>query len=303
MKFKEGCMVEVCRSGGGIFQSWFRARIISCDAHYYKVEYDNLLDDNGKRVMEDVRADAVRPEPPHMTEIRKLAPGHIIEVYDNHAWKAGRILRVLPGRLFVVKLMESLLERKYHLSVIRAQLFWHHNDEAGRDNFLKRGCWLKKKSDFENEFQEYNGKTNAGYNEDEHDDNKLGTKHLKRKGSEVPCGYQADILKIEDASEERSADKKFRVAQTALPVQENIQCSVASSSSSNELDYVLHSDMKNSKHELEISAYRYTMRAFYASGCLTWGRETLLTNLRHELHISDDEHSSELSWLCSRKAM
>ncbi|GLJ34980.1 hypothetical protein SUGI_0704140 [Cryptomeria japonica] len=224
MKLKEGCNAEVCRSDGGIFQSWFRAWIISCNAHYYQVEYDNLLDDNGERVVEDVRADAVRPEPPQMTKMRKLAPGHIIEVYDNHAWKAGRVVKVLRGRLFVVKLMESLLERKYHLSVIRAQLFWH------------RERWL-------------------------HND---------------------------------------EVAQSALPVQENIECSVASSSSSNEL----HSDKKNSKHELEMSAYRSTMRAFYAStGCLTWERETLLRNLRHELHISDDEHSSELSRLCSRKDM
>ncbi|XP_057843516.2 uncharacterized protein LOC131857158 [Cryptomeria japonica] len=238
-----------------------------------------------------------------MTETRNLGPGNMIKVYDNHSWKAGRVVKVLPRRLFVVKLMESLLQRKYHISVIRAQLFlhserWLHNDQVGRDHFLKMGFWLKKKSHMENRFVESNAKTNAGYNEHEHDDNKLGTKYLKRKaGNEVPCGYQADILKTEDASQERSAVKRFRYEE-ALPVQENIECSVASSSSSNEVDYVLHSDKKNSKHELEISAYRSTMRAFYASGCLSWERETLLTNLRHELCISDDEHSSELSRLC-----
>ncbi|GLJ34979.1 hypothetical protein SUGI_0704130 [Cryptomeria japonica] len=293
-----------------------------------------------------------------------IAPIYMIEVYDNHSWKAGRVLKVLPGRLFVVKLMESLLERTYHLSVIRVQLFWeserwlHNNVEAGRDHFLKMGFWLKKKSHFENQFLEFNKKANAGFTEHEHDEpNKLGTKYLKRKaGNEVPCGYQADILKTEDASEERSAAKKFRyqelVAQSVLPVlkkvdpissrkkivREEYLCMSPSTCSSNELDYVLYSDKKNSKqssneshfddpqspcecansrqndffpenevdcriHELEITAYRSTMRAFYASGCLTWGPETLLTDLRHELHISDDEHSSELSRLCSRKAL
>ncbi|GLJ21965.1 hypothetical protein SUGI_0411360 [Cryptomeria japonica] len=172
-------------------------------------------------------ADAVRPEPPHMTETRKLGPGHMIEVYDNHSWKACTVLKVLPRRLFVIKLMESSLQRTYHLSVIRAQLFWH------------RERWL-------------------------HND---------------------------------------EVAQSAFPTLENIRCCVATSSGHNELDYVFHSDKKNSEHELEISAYCSTMRAFYASGCLTWERESLLRNLRHELHISDDEHSSELSRLCSRKAM
>ncbi|XP_057824352.2 uncharacterized protein LOC131036469 isoform X3 [Cryptomeria japonica] len=383
MKFKEGCMVEVCSSDGGSFQSWFRARIISCNANCYQVEYDNLLNDHGKHYVKNVRADAVRPEPPHMTETRKLAPGHVIEVYDNHSWKVGRVLKALPGRLFVVKLMESLRQRTFHQSVIRARLFWEnegwlHNVEAARDHLLKMGFRHHNKSHFGNQFLELNAKTNAGYNEheqveDKYYPNKLLTNNLKRKaGSQVQCAYQEDFLKTEAASQKRKFRRQEVVAQSALPVlekvdplsshrkfvgekcvcmspnearinqlveeAESIQCSVASNSSSNELDYMLHSDNKNSKqsfseshfddaqsscgcpnirqnesfleneveckiHKLEIHAYRSTVRAFYASGCLTWGRETLLTNLRHELHISDEEHSSVLTQLCSTNAL
>ncbi|GLJ34981.1 hypothetical protein SUGI_0704150 [Cryptomeria japonica] len=78
MKFKEGCMVEVCRSDGGIFQCWFRDRIISSDSEYYLVEYDNLLNDHGKRYVEDVQADVIRPEPPHISCFGRVKDGCIM---------------------------------------------------------------------------------------------------------------------------------------------------------------------------------------------------------------------------------
>ncbi|KAH9289517.1 hypothetical protein KI387_033634, partial [Taxus chinensis] len=385
MKSKEGYLVEVCRSNGGILQSWFRAKIISCKEHCYKVEYDNLLNDHGKRVVEDVCVDAVRPEPPRMTETRKLAPGHMIEVYDNHSWKVGTVLKALPGRLFVVKLMEPLRQRTFHQSVIRPRLFWEnegwlHNVEADRDHLLKMGFQFQNKQHIENQFRELNAKGNAQSHEHrqfeaEFYPHKLLTNNAKRKvGSQMQSAYGGDFLKTEAASQKRRNVQMFRYQEAAaestlhvwemvdrppfprnlvgeecvhmssyedrinLSVEEaeSIQCSVASSSSSNGLNYVLHSDNKHSKrllndshlddaqsccecpnerqnvsltekevatklHKLELCAYRSTMRAFHASGCLSWGREALLTNLRLELHISDDEHLSELIQLCSTK--
>lgn len=50
-------------------------------------------------------------------------------------------------------------------------------------------------------------------------------------------------------------------------------------------------------HKLELRAYRSAMRALYASGHITWEQETLLTNLRLSLHISNDEHLFELRCL------
>ncbi|GJN10098.1 hypothetical protein PR202_ga28162 [Eleusine coracana subsp. coracana] len=43
-------------------------------------------------------------------------------------------------------------------------------------------------------------------------------------------------------------------------------------------------------HDLELQAYQSTVRAFYASGPLTWEQESLLTNLRLSLNISNEEH-------------
>lgn len=52
-------------------------------------------------------------------------------------------------------------------------------------------------------------------------------------------------------------------------------------------------------HRIELHAYRSTIEALHASGPLSWEQETLLTNLRDSLHITNDEHLMELRNLVS----
>nr|XP_043623160.1 uncharacterized protein LOC122594938 [Erigeron canadensis] len=52
-------------------------------------------------------------------------------------------------------------------------------------------------------------------------------------------------------------------------------------------------------HRLELQAYRSTIEALHASGPLTWEKETMVTNLRMSLNISNDEHLIELKNLIS----
>ena len=52
-------------------------------------------------------------------------------------------------------------------------------------------------------------------------------------------------------------------------------------------------------HRLELNAYRCTMEALHASGPLTWEKETMVTNLRMLLHISNDEHLIQIKNLIS----
>lgn len=52
-------------------------------------------------------------------------------------------------------------------------------------------------------------------------------------------------------------------------------------------------------HELELRAYKSTVEALYASGPLTWEQESLLTNLRLSLNISDEEYLLHLRHLLS----
>ncbi|XP_019416710.1 PREDICTED: uncharacterized protein LOC109327965 isoform X2 [Lupinus angustifolius] len=52
-------------------------------------------------------------------------------------------------------------------------------------------------------------------------------------------------------------------------------------------------------HRLELHAYRSTLEVMYASSCLSWKQEELLTDLRILLHISNAEHLMELKKLIS----
>jgi hypothetical protein len=56
-------------------------------------------------------------------------------------------------------------------------------------------------------------------------------------------------------------------------------------------------------HELEFHAYRSTVQALYASGPLSWEQESLLTNLRLSLNISDEEHLLHLRQLLSTQVL
>ncbi|KAH9289514.1 hypothetical protein KI387_033631, partial [Taxus chinensis] len=234
MKFKEGHRVEVFRSDGDTSRSWYRARIILHNRDHYRVQYDNLVNDHGKHVVEDVYADAVRPEPPSMTETRKLAPGGMIEVYDNHSWREGRVVKALPNRLFVVKLMDPPRERTFHQSVIRPRLFWEndgwlHNLEAGRDHLLRLKSGVQQELHIGCQFRELDVKRSAAYQEHEQVvaefyPNKLLAMNAKRKaGSQMQSTYERD-LKTEGAPQKRRAIQKFRhqgaVAKSSLPVLE-----------------------------------------------------------------------------------
>uniref|UniRef100_A0A0E0LHT3 ENT domain-containing protein n=1 Tax=Oryza punctata TaxID=4537 RepID=A0A0E0LHT3_ORYPU len=66
-----------------------------------------------------------------------------------------------------------------------------------------------------------------------------------------------------------------------------------------ESDNVHGCDIKMDVHELELQAYQSTVRAFYALGPLTWEQESLLTNLRLSLNITNEEHLLQLRHLLS----
>ncbi|CAN6203175.1 unnamed protein product [Urochloa humidicola] len=68
---------------------------------------------------------------------------------------------------------------------------------------------------------------------------------------------------------------------------------------SQENNDVYSSDLHMNVHKLELQAYQSTVRAFHAAGPLTWEQESLLTNLRLSLNISNEEHLLQLRHLLS----
>lgn len=58
----------------------------------------------------------------------------------------------------------------------------------------------------------------------------------------------------------------------------------------------IHNDMETQIHQLEQEAYTSVLRAFKAqSDAITWEKESLITELRKELRVSDEEHRELLS--------
>ncbi|XP_059645402.1 protein EMSY-LIKE 3-like isoform X2 [Cornus florida] len=58
----------------------------------------------------------------------------------------------------------------------------------------------------------------------------------------------------------------------------------------------MHSDMESQIHHIEQEAYSSVLRAFKAqSDAITWEKESLITELRKELRVSDEEHRELLS--------
>lgn len=58
----------------------------------------------------------------------------------------------------------------------------------------------------------------------------------------------------------------------------------------------MHSDMETQIHHIEQEAYSSVLRAFKAqSDAITWEKESLITELRKELRVSDEEHRELLS--------
>lgn len=75
--------------------------------------------------------------------------------------------------------------------------------------------------------------------------------------------------------------------------------STCPSMSAQENNNVDGSGLHMNVHELELQAYQSTVRAFHAAGPLTWEQESLLTNLRLSLNISNEEHLLQLRRLLS----
>ncbi|CAI9091300.1 OLC1v1026279C3 [Oldenlandia corymbosa var. corymbosa] len=115
-----------------------------------------------------------------------------------------------------------------------------------------------------------------------------------------------DALSVGSCSINNGWIEKFYNCSFAVPRQARDLDSSDAESANCSLDeeenysHGLGENVEVSIHVLELQAYRCTLEALYASGPLSWEKELLLTNLRIMLHISNDEHLSELRNLIVR---
>ncbi|WCJ21611.1 Plant Tudor-like RNA-binding protein [Euphorbia peplus] len=266
---------------------------------------------------------------------KKWRVGDVAQVFHNKCWRVGKIVKVLKKNNCVVRLFGSIQLREFHESSLRiwqneaqysGNLVYSSKLEANR----KHSCSRKR------DMQKYvnGGHGNVNKCLPARTKNRSNTCKLQKSCKDIPSCVgernlppgEVRVLEKFNADMAKAATHKRKNSSRLLLIEDSDQCSVASCSSNNLLGSPLryncnkafadssdNSDAESSFpssahfeekleadiHELEFHAYKSTVRALYASGPLSWDQESLLTNLRLSLHISDDEHLLHLRHLLS----
>ncbi|CAL9210411.1 unnamed protein product [Musa hybrid cultivar] len=382
MKFKEGDWVEVFRRNEEPYGSWFPSKVLSVDVDKCAVRCELSATPDGRPIIEKVHERDVRPCPPHAPGTEHWMVGDIVEVFDGHSWRVGKIAKVLSDDYVVTKIFGSIQLKEFHVSNLRSRRAWQNNHWVMINkvndlhlpliNFFFQACYYSLPLSFSCEFiaiifdgidlmVDFSSSlclnnlflslcasfiiTLQGHLKPQHvsihDDEIRGT-GKKRKASsknEVYNLLDRRTLQRKLDADKVSSDAHFRNS-SAVPTkvtEEIAECSVASCSGNdiietanqnsrrhtkdiarNTFDHVMslcpHEGGRESQrisgdklaasiHELELHAYQSTMQALYASGPLSWEQESLLTNLRLSLNISNEEHLLHLRQLLSTEVL
>ncbi|KAM0037150.1 putative ENT domain, Agenet-like domain, Agenet domain, plant type, ENT domain-like superfamily [Helianthus debilis subsp. tardiflorus] len=320
MKYKRGSTVEVFCN-----QSWRCARIVSSKGHDYTVSYDVYPGFTSKDDMEHISVKSLRPCPPQLEVSECWVPGDAAEVFHNLLWKMAIVLKDNGLDQLIVRLVGSLQEFEVTKSELRARQSYQN------------GKWIvtgKVPSDR----KEAKGPELLKYDQDNHRLMVSRMVFSKTQKRAPPCCNSQDETnkkrarkltmskKVDDIDNrktyihqtsgyesssgscsvngynplETSHRSGFCIEDHESDAESVCQCGYDEESRSQETDE--SGDNKavaDEIHRLELHAYRYTMVALHASGPLNWEKETMVTNLRISLHISNDEHLIMLKNLLS----
>uniref|UniRef100_A0ACD6A1P2 Uncharacterized protein n=2 Tax=Avena sativa TaxID=4498 RepID=A0ACD6A1P2_AVESA len=258
----------------------------------------------------------VRPNKPDIVQTRcRWIIGDVTEVLDHNTWKLGKIAKIVENDYFVIRLADCIQLKEFHISSLRVPVpqdpptaTIHCNQFPAADKANRRGKQLpadvlrrsgkKRKSSavldspepmqrkFTSEYQR------AAHLQHRHPQYRQETAEC----SVASCSANDDAAAVYGCSSVGRGDAMSVVAAPCTP-----SSSSSSGRRSADEDGVLSlSDgPAMDVHELELEAYRSTVRALHASGPLTWEQESLLTNLRLSLNISNEEHLLQLRRLLS----
>ncbi|XP_038710928.1 uncharacterized protein LOC120005389 isoform X3 [Tripterygium wilfordii] len=126
MRFRKGTIVDVLDRREDPSGVWRPAKIISGNGHYYSVRYDCSIGMKDKPIAGKVSRKAIRPRPcpPPVDGRRGWVAGDLVEVYDDCAWKAARILKGVGGNCYEIRQLSSLKEFRVHKVNIRDRQLW-----------------------------------------------------------------------------------------------------------------------------------------------------------------------------------
>ncbi|XP_073117388.1 uncharacterized protein [Elaeis guineensis] len=322
MRLKKGTKVEILSKCG----SWRPAEIISGNGHTYSVKYDSHQRAMAT-VTERVPRKVIRPLPPSVDCMMYWSPGDIVEALENHSWKLVQVLSAAAGDCYFVKILGSSKHIIAHKSEIRVRQAWKDNhwviiqeDAARFQDGIRSVEEEEVNSPVSQPSQEV--KNHQVIRQVPHKDHS-GFEKGQRKRQRI-CSSPVKLLthgslnhtELNDAqSVSSSVGSCSPCAGPYRPYCNPIACPTQDMDSLlNNADAYRHAirksysakkdEQKGKFHPLELHAYRLTsmMNTWKQSRALTWKQEAHLTNLRLRLHISNDEHQSELKRLASTQS-
>ncbi|KAK9072842.1 hypothetical protein SSX86_009277 [Deinandra increscens subsp. villosa] len=334
MRFKKGSKVEVMNKE--VPASWCVAEIVSGNGHAYNVRY------NGYQGVERVSRRFIRPSPPEIRSQNWVAGDIVEVFDENLWKVATVLKLLKGGRFFVRLhgFTHEIKTHKMHIRARQSwcdgqwipvgKIMGSNGAEPKKDDCLPvyndvRLPNRKRSSPFCSSFLEAKKVKHADKDGSQSQRRVSGHSFEKVDAFEGNKYVQASFNNSLNGYYEMEKRKTYGVGCTLTRISEpdNDQCSVGSCSvpsegsnkSSSHYDAndlssdgesfntsrVEHEVAEN-VHRLELHAYRSTLEALYASGPLSWEKEALLTNLRINLNISNDEHLTELRHLISSGA-
>ncbi|RWW45900.1 hypothetical protein BHE74_00048218 [Ensete ventricosum] len=307
MKFKKGNKVEVLRRKDEQCSSWFPARISYVHGYEYTVSYELFLTSDEKPVVETVHEEDVRPCPPPLNHKAHWVVGDEAEVLDVCSWRVGKVVKVLENNRVIIKLYDSIQLKEHYLSDLRVPQAWQNNkwimtdkrnlntqcDFSPVDLVRERGWKRKSSTDRSHKLTKrapskkgyiYNHALNSSSIPLAVSEDNDGCSVASCSGKEYP-GHTFQNLK------KHSEDTAFDSLGDAM--------SSCPFGGGKEYETEFGDELTANVHELELYAYQSTVKALHASGPLSWEQESLLTNLRLSLNISNEEHLLHLRHLLS----
>ncbi|KAI3957858.1 hypothetical protein MKW92_013407 [Papaver armeniacum] len=301
MKFKQGNKVEVLRKGKKEFEScWYPGKIIYIAGSQYTVSYNLVRNSKGEPLVENVCRGDVRPIPPTTKRDGEWVIGDVFEVFDLSCWKVGKIAKVMNGNRVVIRLVGSIQLKEFHDSNLRVRQTWQNGEWVAA---VKGG--RERRDDNNDTLPKCSSLTQGLGKDGEHQE-----KFKNPTYEEVEEKLVNFLRKLKWVRTATILCIPFSMPVMVVTEDSN-ECSVASCSSNYLPDYKPRSWEISSKNGDSscfddvgsLHAYKSTVQALYASGPLSWEQESLLTNLRLSLNITNEDHLRLLRQLLSAQVL